>query len=591
MAWGGVTWNGTHAPSSRELVEFYRAHFYHRIAAGDVRPVVLPYFLFTIPILVLYLCIPHTERPWVYRARWLVLGVIILINGDMITGTTTMGMGTGFGVGLIAAWGIVWSMVWLVWNALQWDARRVEVQDREIWLRSLESQVAEDQGEQQEESTQGMPNIRNIRMGGPSSVRHRLQRNGHANGAIPENDTLKNNKLGSGTGNYYWQSFPAEAPFKQRLDWTLDLILNFRGPAWTWEISTNPPLPPFIPSYSASRDGSTAPRAATPTGRRRFQTRAQLAWHIVPRFIIGYLLLDALKTSMMLDPYFKLGPPLSSSFPPPPYLACLPEPYLTLLRRLMALAGVITALETIFALAPISFCLLCGPASPLGDVLQGWGLGGLRSEPWYFPETWGILDVVMGKGLEGLWGGWWHQTFRVAFAAPTKWLVRTGWLPEKAVATQVVGLGVAFGTSAFLHGSGSYTQTPRTNPWEPVCFFMLQVMGIGLQRGFCAAVDRLLASLFPIGSSDMGTRQRHAIPETVRRAANFAWTFTWLYITCPLLIDDFARGGVWLFQPVPVSLFRGLGWGEEGEGWWCWGGVRWWWQFGGWKFWDTGVAG
>jgi hypothetical protein len=59
----------------------------------------------------------------------------------------------------------------------------------------------------------------------------------------------------------------------------------------------------------------------------------------------------------------------------------------------------------------------------------------------------------------------------------------------------------------------------------------------------------------------------------------------WLALTGPLLVDDFARCGVWLFEPVPVSLVRGL----TGQGWWCWGG-RWvgWWQ--GRYWWETGIA-
>jgi len=62
-----------------------------------------------------------------------------------------------------------------------------------------------------------------------------------------------------------------------------------------------------------------------------------------------------------------------------------------------------------------------------------------------------------------------------------------------------------------------------------------------------------------------------------------------LYFTAPLLVDDFARGGIWLFEPVPFSLFRGLGLGSEGDGWWCCGGGLVEWRSGeGW--WDTGIA-
>ena len=59
-------------------------------------------------------------------------------------------------------------------------------------------------------------------------------------------------------------------------------------------------------------------------------------------------------------------------------------------------------------------------------------------------------------------------------------------------------------------------------------------------------------------------------PELVRKIGNAGFVVLWLYFTGPLLADDFARAGVWLFEPVPVSFVRGF----MGEGWWKWGG-RW----------------
>lgn len=48
------------------------------------------------------------------------------------------------------------------------------------------------------------------------------------------------------------------------------------------------------------------------------------------------------------------------------------------------------------------------------------------------------------------------------------------------------------------------------------------------------------------------------------------FTFTWCAITGALYADNIARGGAWLNEPVPISLFRGFGLGGEGDGWWCW---------------------
>ena len=55
------------------------------------------------------------------------------------------------------------------------------------------------------------------------------------------------------------------------------------------------------------------------------------------------------------------------------------------------------------------------------------------------------------------------------------------------------------------------------------------------------------------------------------------------------LIDDFARGGVWLFQPVAVSPLRALGYGEPGDSWWCWENVRISWYIGK-HWWERGIA-
>jgi len=54
----------------------YRAAFKARVAAGEARPYVFPYNMFASHILpILYMSIPHTKRPWLYRARWLVVAL------------------------------------------------------------------------------------------------------------------------------------------------------------------------------------------------------------------------------------------------------------------------------------------------------------------------------------------------------------------------------------------------------------------------------------------------------------------------------------------------------------------------------------
>ena len=59
----------------------------------------------------------------------------------------------------------------------------------------------------------------------------------------------------------------------------------------------------------------------------------------------------------------------------------------------------------------------------------------------------------------------------------------------------------------------------------------------------------------------------------IDRPMNFIFILTWFYHTGPLIADDLARGGIWMFEPIPLRLLRGgLGLGVKGDGWWCWKG-------------------
>jgi len=69
----------------------------------------------------------------------------------------------------------------------------------------------------------------------------------------------------------------------------------------------------------------------------------------------------------------------------------------------------------------------------------------------------------------------------------------------------------------------------------------------------------------------------------------FLYVHAWFYVTAGLLVDDFARGGVWTFEPIAFSLFRGLGMGVEGDGFWCIRGKVAWWHTNE-KWWLSGVA-
>jgi hypothetical protein len=102
---------------------------------------------------------------------------------------------------------------------------------------------------------------------------------------------------------------------------------------------------------------------------------------------------------------------------------------------------------------------------------------------------------------------------------------------------------------------------------------MLQAVGIVLQMIACTALGPAIKKM----------------PRVVRKLGNFAFVFAWMFYTGWWLTDDFARGGVWLYEALPISPLRGLGFGVAGDGWWCWEplGVGW---YTGKHWWESGIG-
>ena len=252
----------------------------------------------------------------------------------------------------------------------------------------------------------------------------------------------------------------------------------------------------------------------------------------------GYLVLDICCVIMRQDPYFTYGP---SSHPLPPHLASLGPLTLDTYRGLTAFAGVVAALHTYFSVDRAVRGLLLGPR-----------LLGTRGELWHYPTIFGAFANVADRGLAGFWGGWWHQTFRLGFAAPARWLVRTArLLPAASPAARLAVPTTAFLQSAFMHAAGSLCSLPpRTHWWSPPLFFLAQAAGVALQTRLCAALP---------------AAARGRVPRVGRRAGNLAFVAVWLLATQRLFVDDVSRAGLWLFEPVPVSVVRTLGWGGPGD--------------------------
>ena len=535
------SYNGTSAPSYRALTTLYRTKFYESVAAGEIKPLIAPYNFLGLFLLIGYLCIPHVGRPWLYATRWLVLATIITLEVKKILETSSISWGTGFHVGLCSAWYIIWSMTLLVWTNPQLDARRVE--------RRLGRNIARDEnGSPKQKNVMAYNQLSNTNDG----LKVRLQQKGHTKDT-PEGMGKKDERPLTAT-EYFWQPYPKDS-FRDRLGWVLDLVLNFRFPGWNWEISTNPGLPAKVKASLGEAIDLKAMELKSRVGIRLFISRSQFLMALLHRFILAYLLLDVLKVTMTKDPYFLIGP---NDYPLPTHLAPLSPIILDIYRKLFSLFGIIVALEFISLYVPFLLCILLGPS-----------ILGVRGEAWLYPTTWGSLENVFAKGLVGLWGGLWHQTFRFGFLAPSNYLIHQGLLSPRSRTIKLISLLAAFTASGVIHACASITQFPRTVPYNQFLFFLLQPLGILLQIGFCTFFESRISKLTP----------------QIRRAGNFAYTSTWMYITCPLLIDDFARGGLWLYEPLPISPLRWLGLGEEtDQRWWVWdhfgmwyaGGRRWW---------------
>lgn len=113
--------------------EIYRAKFNDDVLAGTKQPFLIPLHLLGLWVLpTLYLAIPHKNRPWLYRARWLVLALVVVFNINIILHVSSHNFASAYGAGLIAAWGIIWNLTILVWTKPQWEAKRVDIRRKNI---------------------------------------------------------------------------------------------------------------------------------------------------------------------------------------------------------------------------------------------------------------------------------------------------------------------------------------------------------------------------------------------------------------------------------------------------------------------------
>ncbi|KAF3762317.1 hypothetical protein M406DRAFT_263598 [Cryphonectria parasitica EP155] len=541
--------------------DLYKQHFAHELAAGTVRPLVIPYSVLGAFILpVLYFSVPHVNRPWLFRARWLVMLFIVAFNLSETAGRSSANFAVGYLVGLLQAWGILWSATLLIWMRPQFEAERVEKRRRK--------------------RRRGEEGVEELVVRQESAMTKKSNKENRQAMDAPDEDIARS--LAEGY-EYYWQAYPADGSFLTRFEWSWDLVTSFRGTGWNWCI---PILPRFAkpekPLCGSLVDLTSLPLRTRQGYRRYTSSREWLRLRLIP-MILSYLALDALSVLMMKDPYFIFGPDFeaitittsttsSSSLHHrltlPPILAALPSPILFLYRALLCLPAILITIDLIMTSYQLLSHFVLAP------------LLGTRAELWHYPCVYGsFTPCVLDKGMAGFWGGWWHQTFRAAFSAPGLWLSRHGYIGDPrsdATGRALAGL-LAFAQSGFLHALGSITCLPPSQPWAPPLFFLLCWAGTLVQAAASAALGNWMTT----------TTTR---PRWVRRAGHFMFVLAWLGCAQFLFCDDLARAGVWMLEPVAASPLRALGLGRPGDSWWRWDSTyrpRW---VVGEKWWESGIA-
>jgi hypothetical protein len=541
--------------SYRDVLAFYDNRYHNLIEAGDAHPFLYPWATAGALLVLLSLTIDYRRSRARRLGSYVAFGILCGFQTWTLLTNKARNPAASFGVGILSSFGVLWTAAIMIFNDCQRDWRRVE--RVEVLRFSSKGGRTDSNGQ-----------ANGVSLNGPHEMN-----GGEANSTIRQRQSVKTTRDSSTKGParrhgpLTWQSYPT-GPFIERLDWIADAFCSFRGVGWNWQSSGIPPAPSWVQtqlSGDLSAVEQIEPVRISKTGIRRFSDRQALLKACLKNLAVGYILLDAIKTLGIHDRYMWYG---DMSLPLPDFLPEIMHKSFVLTksyRLLVCLSAINIALWAIFKMGPVFFVGILGPR-----------IVGLRGEAWMNPaDMFGDFGHVLDSGLAGWWGAWWHQTFRVTFQQPGDWLVSSLGLKPRSVGAKLVSTWVAFFLSGVLHATGSHTQLGDTYPLTgPMMFFMMQALGVTVQT----TLVQLLKSA--------GVTQR--VPKIIRRSANLVITLVWMYFTAPLLVDDFARGGIWLFEPVPISIFRGLGLGPKGAGWWCWYGFVEWRSGSSW--WDSGIA-
>ncbi|KAJ9257882.1 hypothetical protein DTO271D3_1660 [Paecilomyces variotii] len=534
----------TNVNTYRDLIAQRGKYVEDVLRSGEYDPFLLhhSFLLLALPLAALF--IPH-RNALLRASRYIFFPLILGLGSYIIVYTKASAVGNGYCIGLVTTWWILWSAIMLIMNDVQKDFKRIE---------KFSVPASDDADRQRVNRTPEPPRMDSRANGNDSSVRHR-----HTSTTqdTPPPGTDKNYKE-----VLRWQSYPES--LGHRFNWILGLLFNFRGTEWNWRISAVPAFPQPIADQMEGNSSSVDTSEVIDLRESR-ECLKQATW----RFLRDYIALDIIKVIMMRDRYFwgLISDPTPPLFPFG-ILASIPL-LLRLYRLVLSCIGVFVAIDFVTCLNPIFFL---GFSLAFPNASRAMTSVPLEAA-WLYPDEFGpFRQSILDHGIAGCWGIWWHQLFRFSFSEPARWL--SSFLPRELHhngGRRVVYLLAPFAISGLLHAFGSYCQTAATEPWSgPFPFFFLQSVGIGVQR---VLAKHVLPKILPFQP-----------PSWLRRATNLTVVIAWFVFTGPVVTDDFAAGGVWLIEPVPISVVRGLGFGADGDGWWrlrghwleWWNGKTWW---------------
>lgn len=527
---------GTHF----DLINERETKFDELFRAGAFSPLLLQQVIGTFFLLLVPLVIRHKSTTHSIVLRYGFYAVITAFCAYTILEVRFLGPANGYGTGLITTWFYIWSTTILLANDVQRDFRRI-----------IKRPVSEKRGSnQQNGSSEGVDNSSKLRR---RSAPHKT------------NVSEQHPKF------YEWQPYPPK--LSGRIDWVSDLIFNFRGPHWNWRLRSLPPLPEIV-----LRDIDEDTASVEQTRKSRLIGRelpAVKLRYVLRSFLRDYIALDLLKLLLMRDPYF-WGYVDNPPSPPWPFDVLAWSPVLVRVYRIiLSLASVLFALDIITSLNPLFFLGIAHLFPNFVRAITRQPLG----EAWLYPDSFGPAISVLDHGLVGAWNTWWHQLFRFGFSECSRFLTDLvlpfGSYQGKGHKStrRILQIMLAFSLSGLVHAMGSYTTFSDSRPWNAFLFFILQ--GVGALTQYFFEVSILPTSFKP--------------PRWLVRTTNLILIVLWFYFTGPLIADDFARAGIWMFEPIPVSFLRGgLGLGAVGDTWWCWRG-SWFELYAGNSWWQSGI--